>query len=465
MGLEKLSTAWYTPHMNTEDFNNVADFIQQHNLFEKGDRVGIGVSGGSDSMALLHFLHNVVREQIGFDLIAVNVNHNMRKGSRKESKFVSDYCKVNGIPYAGYNVDVPAYASTSKLSPEHAARVKRYECFGAAIKKYKLNKFAIAQHSSDQAETILLHIFRGSGIAGARGMESQRGIYVRPLLETAKTDINAYLFKNQIPYVDDESNIKSNYARNFIRNEVIPLLQREWRNVEKNIIGFGQNCRQDDDYIESVVSTWGLISDENHVRIARNYFAYAPAVISRILLQAFDTLGARYNIEKKHLDLIYDLASTGENGNRVDLPNNLYAVKEYEYITIVRRGAFSKHHTVVFKAGQTAFPGFGAILVTRTISFKQALAKGLLVLDVEKVPRSAKWRTRQDGDQFTKFGGGTKSLSAYLIDKKIPSRLRDKLPVLAVGNEVLCIAGLEISDKVRTDSTSVEAYVVEVVKD
>jgi len=452
--------------MNTENFSGVMEFIQSNQLFEKGDRVGVGVSGGSDSMALLHCLHNSVRKKIGFDIVAINVNHNMRQGSRKDSKFVSDYCKVNGIPFIGYNVDVPAYAALHKLSPEHAARIKRYESFEAAIKKFKLNKLAIAQHSSDQAETILLHIFRGSGIAGARGMEHMRGIYVRPLLETAKADINAYIFKNKIPYVDDESNIKSNYARNFIRNEIIPLLQREWRNVEKNIIGFGQNCRADDEYINSVVSMWGLKISENQVRIALNYFAYPAAVISRIVLQAFDSIGLRYNIEKKHVDMIVALALTGENGNRVDLPNNLHAIKEYEFVTIVKKAGAQKYETTgPFKVGKTALPGFGTVLVTRTPSFKPAREKGLLVMDAEKVPRTAKWRTRKEGDQFTKFGGGTKSLSAYLIDKKIPSRLRDKLPILTVGSEVLAIAGVEISDKVRTDSHTAEAYVVEIVKD
>lgn len=452
--------------MNLENFEQVLDFIKTKNMFEKGDRVGVGVSGGSDSMALLHFLHNVVKPEFGFDLIAVNVNHNMRKGSRKDSKFVSDYCKVNGIPFAGYNVDVPAFAAANKLSPEHAARTKRYECFETAINKYKLNKFAIAQHSSDQAETILLHILRGSGIAGARGMEHMRGVYVRPFLETAKTDINAYIFKCQIPYVDDESNIKSNYARNFLRNEVIPLLQREWRNVEKNIIGFGQNCRADDEYIKSVVSTWGLNRSENNVRIALNYFAYPPAVISRIILQAFDAIGARYNIEKKHIDLIHTLAKTGENGSRVDLPNELYAIKEYEYITIIKKADTQKRQvTVAFKVGKTPFPGFGTIMVTKTISHKLARTKGLLVMDADRIPRTAKWRTRKDGDQFTKFGGGTKSLASYLSDQKIPGRLRDRFPVLAVGSEILAIADVEISDKVKTGSETLEAYVVEVVKD
>ena len=435
-------------------------------MFEAGDRVGVAVSGGGDSMSLLHFLHGVAAAEIGFEIVAVNVNHKIRPTSHKDSKFVAEYCRTNNITHHGYSVDVPAFAAENKLCMEQAARIKRYECFDAAIAKYKLNKFAIAQHRSDQAETILMHIFRGSGTAGASGMETMNGIYVRPFLETAKADIRGYLYKNQIPYVEDETNKDNTYARNFIRNEIMPMLQREWRNVEKNIIDFGQNCRRDDEYIESVVSTWGVTGDANHVRVALNYFAYPAAVISRILLKAFDALGARYNIEKKHLDCILDLAKSGENGKRIDLPNNLYAIREYEFITIVKKSDAAKRvMSMPFKIGKTQFPKFGTIIVTKTITPKVARERGWLVLDVEKVPRTAKWRTRLDGDRFTKFGGGTKPLAEYLADRKIPMRGRDSLAVLAAGNEILAIAGVEISNRVRTDDTTVEAYVVEVVKD
>jgi tRNA(Ile)-lysidine synthase len=452
--------------MNTEIFNGVTDYIQAHKMFEKGDRVGVAVSGGSDSMSLLHFLHNTVAPEIGFEIIAVHVNHKMIEHDRKYSKFVADYCRANGIAFVCYTADVPAFAAERKLSIEHAARIKRYENFETAVKKFNLNKFAIAQHSSDQAETILLHIFRGSGLAGASGMDITSGIYVRPLLETSKSDIMEYVFKNQIPYYDDELNKDNRFARNFIRNEIIPLLQREWRNVEKNITDFGQNCRQDNEFIESVVSNWGIVQSENHVRIALNYFAYPAAVVSRIVLRAFDLLDSRLNIERKHLDLIYALALIGENGKRIDLPNDLYAVKEYEFITIVKKiKSANRTATVPFRVGKTAFPGFGTIIVTKTIKHKHARERGLLVMDVEKVPRGVKWRVRQDGDQFTKFGGGTKSLSAYLIDQKIPLRQRGTIPVLASGSEILMIAGVEIGDKVKTDDTTFEAYVVEVVKD
>jgi len=464
--------------MILENLDSVVDFITENHLIAKGDKVGVGVSGGEDSMALLHFLNSIC-ESFGIEIVAVNVNHNIRPASRKDSAFVAKFCREHGIKYICYNVDVPSFARAKKMGIEAASRAKRYECFAMAVKKFKLNKFAIAHHQSDQAETILMHIFRGSGLAGASGMEASRMLgydtntvpgvtpvpLVRPFLETKKTDIVAYNYRNQVPSVRDESNQDDQYARNFLRNQVFPLLQKEWRNIEKNIVDFGRNCRSDDEYLNSIVNLDALLGDENHVRVPLNFFAYPYAVISRILLAAFEMIDEHEDIEKKHIDMILTLAKSGENGSRVDLPGGIHAIREYEYMAIIKRTVTADNKIYSFKIGKTNFSGYGVIMVTKTISHKDAISRGLMVIDVDKLPRTAKWRTRRDGDTFTKFGGNTKTLNAYLIDKKIPSRLRDKLPVLAHGKEIYAVAGLEISDRVKTDRVTLEAYVIEFVKD
>jgi tRNA(Ile)-lysidine synthase len=463
--------------MNLENLDSVVDFIAENNLIEKGDRVGVGISGGEDSMALLHFLHSVA-DSVGIEIVAVHVNHCVRASSRKDGQFTAKYCKENGIQYIGYKVDVPAFAKSQKMGLEQACRIKRYECFALAVNRFKLNKFALAHHQSDQAETILLHIFRGSGIGGARGMDVTRSFLsvskngkifpctlVRPFLETPKNDIVAYNYRNQVPHIEDESNQDSTFARNFLRHEIIPALQKEWRGVEKNIVDFGRNCKSDDEYLNSVVNLKSLIGDENHIRIPLNFFVYRYPIITRIVLAAFERLGERENIERKHIDMIITLAKSGENGSRTDLPNNLYAVKEYEYLSVVRKMPSVAVKIYSFKIGRTLFAEYGTIIITKTISHKDAVKRGLMVIDADKLPRAAKWRTRKEGDTFTKFGGGTKSLNSYFIDRKIPSRLRDKTPVLAYGSEIYAIAGIEISELVKTDRETLEAYVLEFVKD
>ncbi|MCL2846573.1 MAG: tRNA lysidine(34) synthetase TilS [Firmicutes bacterium] len=447
-----------------ENLDGVIDYIIENKLIAKGDKVGVGVSGGQDSMSLLYFLSSIAAEA-GFSIVAVHVNHKIRPTARKEATFVANFCKKHGIDFVGLTVDVPLFAKTNKMGLEQASRVKRYEAFDQIIAKRKLNRFATAHHQSDQAETILLNIFRGSGTAGASGMAAKRGPYIRPFLETAKSDIVGYSYRMQIPYMADESNEDNTFRRNFLRNQIIPALQQEWRNVEKNIIDFGKNCRSDDDYLNSLVDNRSFQLAEHHVRIPLSLFTYPDAVVSRVVISGFEKLGARDDIEKKHIELVATLARTGENGSKTDLPGGIFAIKEYEYLAIVRKQTQAVTKVYSFKIGRTAFAEYGAINVSKTTAFRDAISRGLMAIDVDKLPRNAKWRTRKEGDMFTKFGGGTKNLNSYMIDKKIPTRLRDRIPVLAVGNDIFAVAGVEISEKVKVDYETIEAYVVEVVRD
>ena len=447
-----------------ENLEPVMEFIVGKELVQKGQRIGVGVSGGVDSMTLLAYL-NSVRKELGIEIVAVHVNHNIRPTARKEALFVAKYCKANGIDHVSFSVDVPAYSRENKSGIEEAARILRYDSYAQAIRKKKLDKLATGHHMGDQAETILLNIFRGSGITGAGGMQPMRGCFIRPFLEISKQDIIAYAYRNQIPYMPDESNDDNTFRRNFLRNEVMPILQREWRGVERNIVDFGKNCRTDDEYMDSLVDTAYFQISENVVRIPLTMFIHDVAVCNRVVIKGAEKIGLGDNIEKKHIEMVVALAKSGENGSRVDLPNGVYATREYEYLAIVRKVKASTEKIYPFKIGKTSFAEFGTISVTKTISFKLALQRGIMVIDVDRLPRQAKWRTRKDGDTFTKFGGKTKNLNAYLIDQKVPSRLRDQIPVLALDNEIYAVAGHEISEKVRTDHNTVEAYVVEIIKD
>jgi len=443
----------------------VVDYIIEHSLIQKDDRVGVAVSGGADSMALLHFLESI-HKQAGFEIIAIHINHSIRPESKQESQFVNKFCRELGIECITMIVDVPTYSKKHRLGTEQAARVLRYDAFEKVVKKKGLNKVALGHHINDQAETILMHIFRGSGASGAIGMSPQRGFYIRPMLEVSRTEIISYNHNLRINFVDDPSNKDDTYSRNFVRNQIMPLLEREWRGVQKNITDFGKNAKKDEDYINSLIDQNTFIISENVIRIPLSLFQYHDAVVNRILMHAFGQITTRENIERKHIKLVTALARDGANGSRSDLPNQMFAVREYEYLAIVRRQTAATTRVFSFKIGKTTFPDFGTVNVTKTISFKDAIKnEKVLVMDVDLVPKGAKWRTRRDGDTFTKFGGGTKPLNAYLIDQKVPKRMRDNLPVLAHGNEILAIAGMEISNNVRIGPRTLEAYIVQDAKE
>lgn len=438
----------------------VIQYMNEHHMISTGDRVGVAVSGGEDSMALLTFLNDLA-QKMHFHIVAVHVNHNIRRTANSDARFVKQYCDEHLIEFAKYNVDAPEYSTSNKVSLETAARVLRYQSFEAAIKKYKLNKFAIAHHLNDQAETVLMHLFRGCGLDGASGMAPVRGVYIRPFLETKKTDIIAYNYRNNIPHVTDDTNEDNGFRRNYIRNMIMPEITKEWRGAAENIAAFGKIAARDSKFITDQCDMNGIVKDGNVVRIPLNRFYLPDSIITRMVYYGLDLLGLRTDIEIKHINAIMALSADGLNGEKVSLPHNAYAVKEYEYISLVRREVRPEFKEYSFKVGKTTIEGFGTVTVTKTISYKLAIQRGLCVIDAAKLPKKAKWRFRLDGDMFEKLGGGTKKLNAYFTDKKVPARLRPTTPVLALDHEVYVVGGVAISEKVKTDRDTLDAYVLE----
>lgn len=438
----------------------VIQYITDHKMINAGDRIGVAVSGGEDSMALLSILHDLA-EKVHFEVVAVHINHNIRRTANSDAKFVKQYCDEHFIEFVKYSVNVPEYSATNKVSVETAARILRYECFENAIKKYKLKKIAIAHHLNDQAETVLMHLFRGCGLDGASGMQPVSGVYIRPFLEVKKSDIIAYNYRNNIPHVVDDTNEDNSYRRNYIRNMVMPLITKEWRAAPENLASFAKLATRDNQYIANQCDMNGIAREGNVVRIPLNRFYMPDSIITRTIYYGLDLLGLRPDVEIKHIEAIMALSTDGLNGERVSLPHNAYAVKEYEYISLVRRESRPEFKEYTFKVGKTLVEGFGTITVTKTISYKLAIQRGLCVVDAKKLPKKAKWRFRLDGDMFEKIGGGSKKLNAFMTDKKIPARLRPTTPVLALDHEIYCVGDVAISEKVKTDMDTIDAYVLE----
>lgn len=435
----------------------VLDAIKKNKLFVRGETIGVGVSGGEDSMALLHFL-NGIKEDMDIDLVAITVDHGLRANADSDCEFVVNYCKENRIRCHKFKVDSNKIAKEKNLSIEQAAREARYGVFDALIKKGIVDKIALAHHMGDQAETILLHIIRGAGLVGAGGMEVVRdGVYIRPMLNVSKDEIVKYLYENGIEHVEDETNADSTFSRNYLRNVVMPLLRKKFPAIDQTLVNFGKACKEDDEFITNQANFDAIITSADSVKLPLNYFIYPTSLTNRMIIKAFSSIGIVSDIERKHIKLVNELAKA-ENGKKIDLPHNTTAIKEYEYITIVRKVKKVITDEFPIKVGKIKFAGQYEIDTKRTKMFM--LRPGIQLMDTKKIPTGAVWRVRQKGDKFEKFGGGTKPLRTYLIDKKIPARLRDTLPVLAKDNEVYCILGVEISNKVKVDETTAFAYSV-----
>lgn len=429
--------------------DEILDFIKEKKLIKPGEVIGVGVSGGIDSMCLLHFL-NANKQALDIDVVAIHVNHGIREEAEAESRFVLQKCKEMGVRTYKFSIDAPKLAKERSLSLESAAREGRYGVFEALVKKDIVDKIALAHHQSDQAETILMHIFRGSGLAGARGMEPIRDrIYIRPMLQVSKQEIADYAAFNNIEYVEDASNKDNSYSRNFIRNVVMKKILEKWPNAIEAINNFAKAVCDDDDYIKSHLDTNSLLVDGKVVQMPCSYFSSSSSIYSRIVFKVLELIGAKKDIERKHIEMIKDLACA-ENGKKIKLPNEVTVSKEYDFLTFVNTFVEKPKLSKVLEIGDFQAKNFGRVVINR-ISTKKPREKGALYFDYRKVPKDARWRYREEGDVFEKFGGGTKKLKSFLIDRKIPVRVRDYIPVLASGNEVFVIAGVEVSEKVRVD--------------
>ena len=214
------------------------------------------------------------------------------------------------------------------------------------------------------------------------------------------------------------------------------------------------NHFEDDEYIYSQVPTDLFIVEENQVKIPLSYFIFNRAVTSRMIYKAMHIIGVNKDIENKHIDLILKFVQNSQNGKKLELPLKVSVFKEYDYLTLVNKQKEKQELCEKFKAGSFEVLGFGKVNVKKI----EKLDKEGLFVDFDKIPKTAIWRFRKDGDIFEKFGGGTKKLKEFLIDKKIPSRVRNILPVLADQNEVYVVAGVEISDKVKITKNTKKIY-------
>ena len=437
--------------------DNILKTIIDKKLIKKNETIGVGVSGGQDSMSLLHYLTNL-QDELEFEVVAIHVDHDLRETSAQDAFFVLNYCKKNRIRSYKFKVDVKKLASESGQSIETAAREARYGVFESLIKKGIVDKIALAHHMEDQAETVLLHLLRGSGLTGARGMDyKKKNIYIRPMLLTRKKEIQNYLLANDVPYVEDETNKEDIYQRNFIRNKVLPLISSRFPNVVDALNNFSMSCQEDDDYISSQVVLDALIFENSKtVKIPTAYFLNSSSLSSRLVFKALEAIKVFKDIEKKHIEMIKNLAINGENGSKVKLPMNVVVHKEFDYITITNEEKKTNTNSWDFKCGSIDIAGFGKLVIKKSKDLKKS--EDSLIIDGKKLPKNSTWRFRKEGDFITKFGGGTQKLKTYLLQKKVPLRQRDIIPVLAFEDEIFVVAGVDISDKVKIDSTTTSAY-------
>ncbi len=429
------------------------DIIEKH--IGKNDKTGVAVSGGADSVCLLHVLLSFGAVDKN-NIVVLNVEHGIRgENSRRDSEFVKKLCADYGVRFKGISVNVPERCKISGRSEESEAREARKEFFNGLLESREVDCILTAHNMGDRTEGVLMHVFRGCGIQGLIGMTERDGNYIRPLINCSRGEIEDYVEKNNLKFVTDETNSETRYTRNFLRLEVLPKI-RERYPLDAAVNTLSELAANDEAFISSCLDFGKHIENRGEeVRLDLEVLSFPTALSSRYVFECMRRISTVTDLDYKHVTAVLGLREK-ENGKRVSLIGGIIAAKEYDCIVFFD-GSDSddliSDEEIPFTAGFTPF-GDGIAEIFFSKPFPQ---KGKLIVDGDKVPSGAVIRFRREGDVFRPYGSGRKKLKEYLIDRKIPRRIRDNLPLLCYNENVLAIFGVEISDDVKLTDKTVNA--------
>lgn len=421
------------------------------------DKIVAGISGGADSMVLLTLLLQA-KQEIDFDLVVLHIEHGIRGDeSRRDATFVSDYCKKNNIKCHVINTKILKLAKEQKLTIEQCARDFRYEQF----EKYIQNgyKCFLAHNKTDHVETVLMHIFRGSGLDGARGIVEREG-YCRPLIGYNKAQILDYVQANNIPYVYDSTNDDTQYARNFVRTQILPKIEEIYPGAINNISKFASYCEQCNNLICEQMDFKWFTQKNDVIFLSRDAFTKNKLIIAKAIKQAYNLCGEYADLESKHIDILIEFERTCKNGATQNLPHNVVAELRQNHI-IFYKNTQSNYEKCDFCLRNTILPNRETVKI-RKIDDLDGFQAGKFYLDYHKIPANAIWRTRREGDMFQKIGSkGKKKLNDYFTDKKIPFANRNDIMLLASDSTILLVLGYDVSENVKIDSDTLDIIEIE----
>ncbi len=427
-------------------------FRNKYQMFSAQDVVIAGVSGGADSMCLLCVLDEW-RKELGFELIVVHVNHGIRgEAADQDETYVNQICMQRGIPVLNYHCDVRKMAREQHLSEEEAGRMARREAFEDAAAKYQGTKIALAHHKNDNAETFLFHLARGSKLKGLGGMRPVSGKYVRPLLSLERGEIELFLKQEKISYCVDESNATDDYTRNRIRRHVIPYMEAEIN--QKTVEHMDQTMKylqEVQEYLEVQMEIlWKELVEKTETGICiKEELKEQPALMRGMIFRKAmtDIAGEEKDILEVHVEALEELLWK-QTGRKRDLPYQMEAAKTYQGLEIRRKMRAQD------PLEQAEIPLTDGRFLYHSLEIEvKVFEKGEETLEPPK-KRFTKWfdydiitqsvciRGRKQGDRIVvSEDGKSQKLKQFLINEKIPQHLRDQIPMIAEGNQILWIVG------------------------
>lgn len=414
-------------------------------LFSPGDRVICALSGGGDSMALLHCLH-ALREELGITVEAAHFNHMLRgEESDGDEAFVIDFCQKLGVPLHLGREDVASYARSHHLGIEEAARQCRYRFFRSLG-----GKIATAHTADDNLETVLMRWIRGTGLRGLCGIPPKRENVLRPLLRVTKEEILDYLTQEQIPYREDSSNKSLAYTRNRLRHQVLPLLRKENPDLAQGVLQQSRLLRQEDQFLDDLAKK--LVQPDPAGGFSILPLRTAPEVLRNRALRLMVGQYLSQDVSLTHIEGLKALIENPCPSAQLNLPQGLVACRRYDSLTFHPQNEHSFSPTTMVIPGETILQDspwrirceIQKNFSKMTISPFHFAIKYDMIEAMMKEPRYI-IRPREVGDRLQIANGHSKSLKKLMIEKKIPREERELLPVIAEGDSVLAVGGLGVS--------------------
>ncbi len=496
--------------------SKVINFIQRYSLISRKEIVVVGVSGGADSVCLLHVLAKW-RKGPGLRLHVAHLNHQLRGvESEADSEYMSNLAGSLGIPITIDRQDVAAYRIERNCSIEEAARELRYTFLARVAREVGANRIAIGHTRDDQVETILMHILRGTGITGLCGLapcspmaydsqgmswptpppslRAKRSnlLVIRPLLDITREETTSYCQEHQLAPRIDSSNLSLSFFRNRLRLQLLPLLRQYNPSVDQALLRLADIAKEDSALIEQQASgLWDEVArqENNTIYLDRKQIASLPIALQRHLLRAAVTrlAGDTRDIEASHIEAARSLLNKPAS-KRISLPHGLICHGGYDELVIASAAKQSQLPPCPFPPlpgefplkvpGKTVSPGWkviASIVRERVASPSSRGAPGtsegncqsnlVAHFDLHKTGTELFVRQRRPGDRFQPLGMSMpKKLYEFMVDAKIPRSWRGRIPIVCSPQQIIWVVGWRIDDRVKTTEASKEIIRLEFIK-
>lgn len=417
--------------------NKVLKTVKKYNMLSKGDRVLIGVSGGADSIALLEFFVSV-KEKYDLDICVAHIEHGIRgEDSVNDAEFVENYCKKLGVNFYLKTIDAPNLAKKAKMGVEEYSRMARYDFFNTI----ECDKIATAHNLTDNIETLLFRLARGTGLKGACSIPAVRGKIIRPFIEVSSGEIRKWCNDNNIPYRVDCTNSDSAYSRNLIRLEILPLFEKLNANYQDNIENFISDVNEDyafiDDYVKSI---YPEIVKNNEIDLPK-LNELDLSIKKRILIMFFDENG--YSLNRIHLQSVIDI--TLKSG-KSQIKENVFAISAKGKIRLAKFNDLNKKDE----------------FVTKILNIDEFKDKNIdFYCDCDKIVGNIVIRAKQAGDRIKPAGRNvSKTLKKLFNESAYPIEKRDKKIVVCDDFGIVGVIGLCADERVKVDCNTAKILTI-----